>query len=214
MANIIGIILAIAVGVGVAFAGNQDSAQVLGLPIFMLIIIGAYLIQWIVFIIAYIQKSEKYFDLTGSLTYITLTTLAVLLIPNIDRRAALLLVMVIVWATRLGTFLFSRVQMQGKDDRFDEIKVSFTKFLLTWTIQGLWVTFTAAAAFAAITTTNQRDLGWLALVGFIIWAFGYFFELVADVQKSAFKAKPENINSFIHSGLWAWTRHPHVGEKS
>jgi hypothetical protein len=163
--NIIGIILAVAVGVGIAFAGGQGSVELWGLPLFMLLILAAYLIQWIVFIFAYLQKSERFFDLTGSLTYITLATAAVLLIPNIDRRAVLLLALVVIWATRLGTFLFGRVLKQGKDDRFDEIKVSFSSFLLTWTLQGLWVTFTAAAAFAAITATQQQPLGWLALIG-------------------------------------------------
>ena len=206
--NIIGIILAIAVGTGIAFAGGQGSVQVLGLPLFMLLVIGAYLIQWVVFIFAYLGKSERFFDLTGSLTYITLATAAVLLIPNIDRRAVLLLVVVVVWATRLGTFLFARVLKQGKDDRFDEIKVNFTSFLLTWTLQGLWVTFTAAAAFAAITATNQRELGWPALIGFLVWAFGYFFELIADAQKNAFRGNPANKDAFIHTGLWAWSRHP------
>ena len=208
IANIIGIILAIAVGIGVAFAGSQGSVRVWGLPLFMLIIIAAYAIQWIVFIIAYLQKSERFFDLTGSLTYITLATAAVLLIPNIDRRAVLLLVVVVIWATRLGTFLFGRVLKQGKDDRFDAIKVSFTSFLFTWTLQGLWVTFTAAAAFAAITSANQRELGWPALVGFLVWAFGYFFELVADSQKNAFRGNPDNKDAFISSGIWAWSRHP------
>jgi len=206
--NIIGIILAIAVGVGIAIAGSQGSVQVLGLPLFMLLVIGAYLIQWIVFIFAYLSKSERFFDLTGSLTYISLATAAVLLVPNIDRRAVLLLVVVVIWATRLGTFLFGRVLKQGKDDRFDEIKVNFASFLLTWTLQGLWVTFTAAAAFAAITATNQRELGWPALLGFLVWAFGYFFELIADSQKNAFRGKPENKGAFIHTGLWAWSRHP------
>jgi steroid 5-alpha reductase family enzyme len=206
--NIIGIILAIAVGVGVAFAGSQGGAQVWGTPLFMLLIIGAYLIQWLVFIIAFIQKSERFFDLTGSLTYITLATAAVLLIPTIDRRAVLLLVLVVIWATRLGTFLFGRVLKQGKDDRFDAIKVSFTSFLMTWTLQGLWVTFTAAAAFAAITTTNQRELSWPALIGVLVWVFGYFFELISDAQKNAFRGNPDNRDKFIRTGLWAWSRHP------
>ena len=206
--NIIGIIIAVALGVGVAFAGGLGSVALFGVPLFMLIIASAYLIQWVVFIFAYIQKSEKFFDLTGSLTYTVLATAAVLLIPKIDQRAVLLLVLVVIWATRLGTFLFGRVLKQGKDDRFDEIKVSFTSFLLTWTLQGLWVTFTAAAAFAAITTTNQRALGWPALIGFLVWAFGYFFELIADSQKNAFRGNPDNKDAFIRTGLWAWSRHP------
>jgi len=206
--SLAGSLLAAAVGIGIALAGSQSSVKVLGLPIFSLAIVAVFLIQWVAFIIAFIQKSERFFDLTGSLTYISVTTLSVFLIPEIDNRSVLLLVLVVIWATRLGTFLFTRIQRVGRDDRFDEIKVSFSRFLLTWTIQGLWVTLTAAAALGAITSTNQKPLGWIGLVGFVVWAVGFFFELLADVQKSAFKANPENKVKFIQTGLWAWSRHP------
>lgn len=206
--NWLGIVIATLVGAGIAWAGSQESIAAFGMPIFGLVIAIAFLIQWVVFIFAYIQKTEKFFDLTGSLTYITITTLAVLLHPSQDNRSVLLLVMVVVWATRLGTFLFTRVLKQGKDDRFDEIKKSFSKFLLTWTIQGLWITFTAAAALAGITTTIRKELGIFALVGFVVWAFGFGFEVLADVQKSRFKANSNNQGKFIHTGLWAWSRHP------
>jgi len=113
-----------------------------------------------------------------------------------------------MWATRLGTFLFNRVLSSGGDDRFDEIKPSFLRFLNTWTLQGLWVTFTLAAALAAITTTVRRDLGVFALVGFLVWAFGFTFEVLADAQKNQFRADPANKGKFINTGLWAWSRHP------
>ncbi len=206
--SLIGIILAILIGIGLAFAGSQGSAQLGGIPIFALAIIFAYLIQWIAFIFSYINKTEKFYDLTGSLTYISISLLLMLFIPHLDGRAVLLFAMVIIWATRLGTFLFNRVMQAGKDDRFDDIKVNFFRLLLTWTLQGLWVSFTASAAWAAITTTNRKELGIIAVVGFIIWAFGYIFELLADAQKSEFKANPENEGKFIQSGLWSLSRHP------
>ena len=174
----------------------------------LLVVAGAYLIQWIAFVIAYRLKTEKFYDLTGAITYISLTTLLVLAIPKIDDRAVLLLVLVVVWPARLGTFLFTRVLGEGKYSRFDEIKVSFSRFLLTWTLQGLWVTFTAAAAWGAITSSVRKDLGWLAVIGLLVWAIGFFFELVSDDQKSRFKANPENEGKFINEGLWAWSRHP------
>jgi steroid 5-alpha reductase family enzyme len=206
--SILGAIIATLVGVGVGFAGSQDGQEIWGIPIFLLLVIGAYVIQWIAFIIAYRLKTEKFYDLTGTITYVSLTTLLVLMVPNIDDRAVLLLVLVVVWSTRLGTFLFTRVLGEGKDSRFDEIKVSFGRFLLTWTLQGLWVTFTAAAAWAAITSTVHKDLGLLAVIGLIVWAVGFFFELLSDAQKSRFKANPENEGKFIQEGLWAWSRHP------
>jgi len=118
------------------------------------------------------------------------------------------LALVIIWATRLGTFLFRRIRKAGKDTRFDEIKPSFIRFLNTWTLQGLWVTFTLAAALAASTATTRKELDVFAAIGFLVWVFGFTFEVTADTQKSRFRADPKNKGKFIHTGLWAWSRHP------
>ncbi len=200
--------IVILIGFGIAIAGSQGSIEVLGIPLFAFGVGLAFLMQWIAFIPAFLKQTEKFYDLTGSITYITVTTLAVLLSSVVDDRSILLLVLVVVWAARLGTFLFQRIFKAGKDDRFDDIKPSFLLFLLTWTLQGLWVTFTFSAALAAITTTVRKPLGAFALIGFLVWAFGFGFEVLADVQKSQFTANPENKGKFIHSGLWSRSRHP------
>lgn len=112
------------------------------------------------------------------------------------------------WAGRLETFLYGRIRKAGKDDRFDDIKPSYIQFLNVWTIQGLWVTFTMAAALVAITSTNHKALDMLAIVGFLIWLLGFSIEVVADAQKSRFNANPENKGKFIQTGLWSRSRHP------
>jgi steroid 5-alpha reductase family enzyme len=200
--------IVILIGIGVGFAGSQGGTAAYGIPLFALSVGLAYLIQWLAFIPAYLGQTEKFFDLTGSITYISVTLVAVLLNPVVDDRSILLMALVLIWATRLGTFLFSRIQEAGKDSRFDDIKPSFIRFLNTWTLQGLWVTFTLAAALAAITTTARKDLGVFALIGFLVWVFGFAIEVLADTQKSRFRANPENKGKFIQSGLWAWSRHP------
>ncbi|MDF1500618.1 MAG: DUF1295 domain-containing protein [Anaerolineales bacterium] len=200
--------IVILIGAGVAIAGSQGGARIAGIPLFALAVGLAFLIQWLAFIPAYILQTEKFYDLTGSITYITVITVSVLLSPTVDGRSLLLTALVVIWAGRLGTFLFRRVKKSGKDERFDDIKPSLLRFLNAWTLQGLWVTFTAAAALAAITTSVRKDLGGFALVGFLIWLFGFAFEVAADAQKSRFKADPSNQGNFISSGLWAWSRHP------
>jgi steroid 5-alpha reductase family enzyme len=200
--------IVILVGLGIAVAGSQGGASVLGIPIFALSVGLAFAIQWLAFIAAYLLQTESFFDLTGSLTYISVTAIAVLLSPVVDGRSILLLALVVVWAARLGTFLFRRVRRAGKDARFDEIKPSFLRFLNTWTLQGLWVTFTLAAALAAITTTTRKELDLFAAIGFLVWVFGFSFEATADTQKSRFRADPKNKGRFIQTGLWAWSRHP------
>lgn len=206
--SIIAIPVVLLVGAGVALAGSQEGAALGGMPLFAICVALAFIIQWIVFIPAYIQQTEKFFDLTGSLTFITVVVTAVVLSPTIDGRSFLLLGMVVVWALRLGSFLFMRIRAEGEDRRFREIKLSFARFLLTWTLQGLWVSLSLAAALAAITSQTRLELGTFALMGFLVWLFGFGIEVIADQQKSRFKAQPGNAGKFIDVGLWSWSRHP------
>ena len=148
--------IVLVIAIVLAFAGSQESAEVSGIPLFALCIGLAFLIQWVAFIPAFINQTETFYDLTGSFTYVTLVTVAVLLTPKTDARAVLLLGLVVVWAVRLGSFLFRRIRRAGSDERFDNIKPSFPRFLLAWTLQGLWVSFTLAAALAAITSETKQ----------------------------------------------------------
>ena len=206
--SLLAVPMIILIGLGVAWAGSQGGGTVMGIPVFALAVGMAYLIQWLVFIPSYLLRNESFFDLTGSVTYISVTLVAVLLSPEVDGRSILLLGLVVIWAVRLGTYLFRRIRKAGKDARFDELKTSFPRFLLTWTLQGLWVSLTLSAALAAITTTTRKGLDIFALIGFLVWVLGFAFEVAADTQKSRFRADPANKGKFIHTGVWAWSRHP------
>jgi steroid 5-alpha reductase family enzyme len=192
----------------IAVAGSQGGQLVAGLPVFALCVALAFVVQWVVFVPSFLRQTERYFDLTGSLTYIGVALAAVGLSPERDERSLLLLALVVIWAARLGTFLFRRIREAGKDDRFDALKPSFLRFLAVWTVQGLWVSFTLAAALAAVTTSAREPLGAFGLLGAVIWLMGFCIEAVADWQKGRFRADPANRDRFIDSGLWAWSRHP------
>ena len=193
---------------GLAWAGSTGGRTLFGFPTFAALYALAFVIQWLVFIPSYLLQSERFFDITGSLTYISVVTLAAAWSAHVDARSALLLGLVIVWAARLGTFLLRRVLRAGKDKRFDQIKQSFPRLLLTWTLQGLWVSLTLAAALAAITTDIRLPLGIPAFVGLALWICGFASEVLADAQKSRFRSDPANRGDFIRSGLWKWSRHP------
>ncbi|MBI5962342.1 MAG: DUF1295 domain-containing protein [Chloroflexi bacterium] len=198
----------ILIGFLVALTGSQGGASIIGIPLFTLSIGLAFLIQWLAFIPAYLMQTEKFFDLTGSITYISVILIGVFFSPSADGRSVLLSALVVIWAIRLGSFLFGRIQKAGKDDRFDEIKPSFIRFLNVWTIQGLWVSFTMAAALVAVTTTTRKELDVFAIIGFLLWVFGFAIEVVADSQKGRFNANPDNKGKFIQTGLWSRSRHP------
>jgi steroid 5-alpha reductase family enzyme len=93
----------IVIGLLLALAGSQGGNRVAGIPVFALLVGLAFLIQWLVFIPAYWRQTEKFFDLTGSLTYITVSTLALFLSTGFDGRTILMWALVVIWAVRLGT---------------------------------------------------------------------------------------------------------------
>ena len=205
---LISIPIVVVVGALIALAGSQGGSTIGGISVFAIGVAAAFVIQWLVFIPSFAAQTEKFYDFTGALTYIAITIFLVLASPGVDARGLILAAMVVFWAIRLGSFLFLRVMKHGKDDRFDEIKPDFPRFLNTWTVQGLWVVLTAALAWVAITSDKKVGLDWFTVVGVLVWAVGIAIEITADIQKSAFKADPDNEGRYISTGLWSKSRHP------
>ena len=203
---------AVAVAGGVAAAGSHGGVSVGGAPVFALCVALAFVMQWVAFVPAWYRRTERWFDLVGSATFLTLMLAALAARGGADPRALLLAAMVGAWALRLGAFLFARIRRQGFDRRFAEIKHDAARFFLTWTLQGLWVSLTLACALAAVTAPAPAPLGWPA-AGVALWVAGFGLEVVADAQKRRFRARPENADRFIVTGLWARCRHPnYLGE--
>ncbi len=202
------ILLSILMASLVAIGINQGSVSISGISLIYFCCAFIFLAQWLIFIPSYIFETEHYFDLTGSLTYVSVMLLAILFTVDISLRDVLLALFVWIWAFRLGSFLFIRVKKAGSDGRFDLMKKDFWWFLMTWTIQGLWVFLTLAMALAAITSESKMAIDIFAIVGTLIWIFGFSIEVIADQQKTNFKDDPANKDKFITVGLWSWSRHP------
>lgn len=205
---IIALVIAIGIGGLVAAAGSDGSVRFAGWPLFGLCGFLAFAINWLVFIPSSIARTEKYYDLTGGVSYLAVTALACYGAYTLDLRGMLVAALVVIWAARLASFLFIRISKDGHDSRFDDIKHNRLRFFMTWTLQGLWVLLTAACALVVITTTARVPMGWVGWLGLAVWVVGFGFEAIADQQKSQFKKDPANKGKFITTGLWAWSRHP------
>ena len=174
-------------------------------------------IQWLAWIPASLAKSERFYDLTGGLTYLTVvgfTLWAGSQSESPSARELIVSLLVVIWALRLSSFLYLRIHRAGKDGRFDRLKTSPIRFLVPWTIQGLWVFLTM---IVVIVINSQADsapeLGIWDAIGLLMWLLGFSIEVIADNQKSAFNANSENQGKWIDSGLWSYSRHPnYLGE--
>ena len=118
-------VICIVLGVLIALAGSEGSENYNGIAIFALCASVSYVLHWLIFIPSYIYQTEHYFDLTGSVSYLSAIALGFYLNPSMDPRDLLIGVLITIWALRLGTFLFSRVKQDGKDKRFTVMKTQF-----------------------------------------------------------------------------------------
>ena len=60
----------------IALACAQGGLQSEGMPVLFICLGTAFLFQWLILIPSFIWETEHYFDLTGSITYLTITGLA------------------------------------------------------------------------------------------------------------------------------------------
>ena len=208
--------LAIAAGVFIftklyADAIYFNSIELSGVNLVGHLLVLIFVIQWIAYIPAFIFKTEKFYDLTGSLTYIAAISFALYSTntsQSLDLGSLIIGAAIIVWAVRLGSFLFIRVHKDKKDGRLDSIKTSFSQFFMTWTLQGMWVFICSSAALIAIANPAGVPINIVFIMGLALFILGFVIEIIADNQKSAFRSIPENKDVFINEGLWARSRHP------
>ncbi|TNM86773.1 uncharacterized protein si:ch211-210c8.6 [Takifugu flavidus] len=170
-------------------------------------------IQWAGWALAAALKTEKFYDLAGSGTFILLAHLSRMWGGANHIRQKVQTGLVTAWGLRLGTFLFLRILKDGHDRRFNNVRDSPGTFFVYWTVQAMWVFMTLLPTLLLNSERRDVPLGTRDYVGWALWGFGFATEAIADQQKWIFKSDPNNAGKFIQSGLWAYSRHPnYLGE--
>ena len=194
-----------------SFAISYGIAHLTGSVIVKNAVLLAYVIHWIAYIPAYVFQTEKFYDLTGSVTYLSVVWFVFLSTYqsiSLNFGNLILVLLISIWTIRLGLFLFMRIHKAGEDKRFRTIKTSASQFFMTFTLSGLWVTLCSMCALVAISSPEGLVMNALTYVGIILFIIGFGIEIVADNQKTAFRSIEANKDSFITSGLWSKSRHP------
>ena len=197
----------------IALGGSHNSMIYNGYPILFFCLSASFLVHWVIFIPSFLAKTEKFYDITGTLAYLITLYLASVLTSyssgaSLEPRTLIIIGMVSFWALRLGIFLFIRVLKVGEDRRFREAKKSFSKYLVWWTMSALWVFLTTANALTLIINNKKLVNQPIFYLGLLIWFIGILFEIIADEQKRRFRLNEENRGKYISSGLWSISRHP------
>ena len=197
----------------VSLASSQNGVSYNNYPISIICMALSFIIHWLVFIPSYFFKTEKFYDITGTVAYLSILLTTAYLINLVNDEGILLrsiisIIFVMIWAIRLGIFLFKRVIKVGEDKRFEHAKKSFSKFLMFFNISALWVFLTIVNVLTMIINNSDSVTDLFFIIGFTIVIIGFIIEVVADMQKRKFRTNISNKGQFISSGLWSISRHP------
>ncbi|CAN0194124.1 unnamed protein product, partial [Discosporangium mesarthrocarpum] len=158
------------------------------------------------FSIAATFKFDKVTDFAGGTNFVVLAILTLILGGYYHWRQVVATIAVVLWGARLSGYLLYRIIKIGKDDRFDETRDNFLKFLGFWIFQMLWVWTVSLPVTFLNSTEVDPGLSAADVAGLVMFVVGLVCETVADQQKFAFKNA--NRNAFCDVGLWQVSRHP------
>ncbi|TMW58793.1 hypothetical protein Poli38472_006938 [Pythium oligandrum] len=163
------------------------------------------------FAIAYLLQFDKVTDLAGTLNFLLLAVLSLVVQNVYTTRAIVASVLASLWAIRLGSHLFTRVLKRGKDERFDEMRGNFWSFFGFWVFQIIWV-FIVSLPVMLVNSVDKADTPGFGdardIVGIVLWAIGFFTEWAADASKERFHEDSSNKGKLLCTGVWRYSRHP------
>lgn len=173
-----------------------------------------FISQVLFFIYAAINETDKVTDLSYGLTFIVGGVAAYLLNFNeFNLTKSLLLLIIVIWGTRLSGYLFLRILKTGKDKRFDGIREDWKRFASFWLLQAISVFVILLPTSYVLLSNIKNELNYFSVIGGLIAILGIVIEGIADQQKFIFKSDEKNRGKWIATGLWKYSRHPnYLGE--
>ena len=157
------------------------------------------------FFYAWLRQSDHLTDAIYSISFIAIV--GAMWNPEWNGLQIACAILVVVWALRLGMYLYMRINHMGKDQRFDSIRPNLGSLMGFWLLQTMSILLIALPVMFALSASVPSVNG-MTFAGFLISAAGIVIESIADRQKFIFKADPENAGKFMASGIWSRIRHP------
>ena len=121
--------------------------------------------------------------------------------------------MVALWSLRMSLHIGMRNAGHGEDGRYAAWRTRFGPHWWWWSffqvfmMQGVLVWLWSLGLIGAVAV-GQRELGWQHALALLLFAVGFYFQVVGDLQLERFKKTRTDRSMVLDTGLWRLTRHP------
>jgi steroid 5-alpha reductase family enzyme len=129
-------------------------------------------------------------------------------------RKALVGLLTALWGVRLAVHLVLRNRGKGEDARYKAmrrrwgVRFDVISLVTVFVLQGVLMLIVSLPVQAAMRSATPQALTALDVIGAVVWAAGFVFETIGDLQLTRFKSKKSNAKKVMDQGLWRYTRHP------
>lgn len=129
-------------------------------------------------------------------------------------RETLLCGLTALWGLRLSAFLTWRNWGEPEDRRYAAMRERYGRRFVwvsaatVFALQGVLMWIVALPIPLGVWGDSAPGLGPIEVLGIALFAVGFGFEVVGDLQLARFRADPRNTGRVLDRGLWRLTRHP------
>jgi steroid 5-alpha reductase family enzyme len=176
-----------------------------------LVILGLMTILWIA---SLALRNSSIVDIFWGTGFVVANWAYFFLAPDgSSTRKWLISILVTAWGLRLSLYILWRNWGRPEDFRYRKWREEsggtwwWKSFFQVFFLQGvlLWIISAPLLAAHIYPVGALTVLDGLAI---LVWAIGFFFEAVGDLQLARFKANPANRGKVMDTGVWRYTRHP------
>lgn len=180
---------------------------------------AAFVFMTLVFWWARARGRYDVIDIAWGIVFIVIATAALVTSPGESQGSVQLLVLALVaiWGLRLALHIYQRWRTSHEEDhRYQQLRkdyaakpggVTWNMYLKVFLVQAMLAVIVCAPVII-VMGSMPAQLGVWSMIGFVVWAIGFFFEAVGDWQLRQFIANPEHKGKIMTRGLWKYTRHP------
>jgi len=122
-------------------------------------------------------------------------------------------VLVGLWSARMSLHIGLRNTGDGEDARYAAWRKRFGRHWWWWSyfqifaMQGVMVWLWSIGLVAAVAA-GAHPLGWQHALALVLFAIGFGFQVVADLQLERFKRQRTDRKRVLDTGVWGLSRHP------
>jgi steroid 5-alpha reductase family enzyme len=168
------------------------------------------LVVSILFGVSLVNKKADIIDIYWGRSFL-LSCLTLLLINKNSSFPPLILVIIVgIWAIRLGSYLYIRNMGHPEDIRYSKMRSKYGNvglFFINYLIQAILIAI-VSLPLQSVLSTNNLELNIISWLSGIIALAGITIEALSDKQLKAFKKDTLNNGKVMSLGLWNYSRHP------